>query len=655
MKKRLLSTFLAITMMLSIIPALTMEANTAESSSVVSGELKQYISAISTSSGTTRLSVDNLRGNLNRKSSKAADYWLYADFTSNADEAITGIWIMRSDSLTTIDGYVVTRASVNVNSEGRACYIYYTKDKNAGAPIASVGVWQSEDDYFEYVTNVGTELQEYYNTSFNNQYSNYGYTIVGGDSTDLNADAGSKTAYVYLYYKRAPYVKTQTAEFCYDGQAHNGSVTVSDGAVVTYGTGVSATGTHTQTFKVTKEGMLPISGTTPVVISNHDYSVSLNNKVAASCKAAGHETDMKCSKCDAVKAGAVIPKLDHTYKNVICTVCGALEEGYTRIKTSSAYYKIDGDTIYIDGKGEIPNNAFKQKLSDSINLVAVTKAVIGDSITGIGMSAFYACKSLTSVTIPNSVKSIGPSAFCGCSVLTSVTIPNSVTSIGGNAFAACSNLTSVTIPNSVTSIGEGAFLQCSKLTSITIPGSVKNPAANIFSKCTSLKTVVIENGVTSISDYMFNACYALNSVTIPNTVTSIGVQAFYGTSLVSVTIPNSVTSLASNAFNGCSKLNQATLPCRLNYSFANGVRVTKVHVGDAVTDASKAPTCTENGLTEGTHCSVCGAVLTAQEVITASGHIWGSWNVWQEPSCTSTGTRGRFCERCYAEETEEIP
>ena len=39
-----------------------------------------------------------------------------------------------------------------------------------------------------------------------------------------------------------------------------------------------------------------------------------------------------------------------------------------------------------------------------------------------------------------------------------------------------------------------------------------------------------------------------------------------------------------------------------------------------VTDPAKRPTCTETGLTEGSHCSVCGEVLTAQEEIPALGH-----------------------------------
>ena len=59
---------------------------------------------------------------------------------------------------------------------------------------------------------------------------------------------------------------------------------------------------------------------------------------------------------------------------------------------------------------------------------------IGNSVTGIGSSAFEGCTSLTSVTIPDSVTYIGDSAFYGCTSLTSVTIPDSVTRIEDYAF-----------------------------------------------------------------------------------------------------------------------------------------------------------------------------------------------------------------------------
>ena len=44
---------------------------------------------------------------------------------------------------------------------------------------------------------------------------------------------------------------------------------------------------------------------------------------------------------------------------------------------------------------------------------------------------------------------------------------------------------------------------------------------------------------------------------------------------------------------------------------------------DMVTDAAVAATCTEPGLTEGSHCSRCDGATTAQEPVEALGHSWG--------------------------------
>ena len=106
--------------------------------------------------------------------------------------------------------------------------------------------------------------------------------------------------------------------------------------------------------------------------------------------------------------------------------------------------------------------------SDCTSLTSVT---IPTSVTSIGRSAFDGCTSLTSVTIPDSVTSIDGSAFEKCTSLTSVTIPDSVTSIGVGAFEDCTSLTSVTIPDSVTSIGWSAFDRCTSLTDVYYAGS----------------------------------------------------------------------------------------------------------------------------------------------------------------------------------------
>ena len=50
----------------------------------------------------------------------------------------------------------------------------------------------------------------------------------------------------------------------------------------------------------------------------------------------------------------------------------------------------------------------------------------------------------------------------------------------------------------------------------------------------------------------------------------------------------------------------------------------KLHTKHApVIDAAVPPTCTEPGLTKGSHCSVCEAVLTSQEPLEMLGHRWG--------------------------------
>ena len=60
------------------------------------------------------------------------------------------------------------------------------------------------------------------------------------------------------------------------------------------------------------------------------------------------------------------------------------------------------------------------------------------------------------------------------------------------------------------------------------------------------------------------------------------------------------------------------------------------------TDPAVEPTCTETGLTEGERCSVCGAVLAAQDTIPALGHDWEDATFFQPRTCRRCGeTEGR--------------
>ena len=74
----------------------------------------------------------------------------------------------------------------------------------------------------------------------------------------------------------------------------------------------------------------------------------------------------------------------------------------------------------------------------------------------------------------------------------------------------------------------------------------------------------------------------------------------------------------------------------------------------SVTDPAVSATCTETGLTDGTHCSRCNAVIKAQQEVPALGHDWGAYAQTKAPTCTEEGVETSECTRCGETQTREI-
>ena len=115
---------------------------------------------------------------------------------------------------------------------------------------------------------------------------------------------------------------------------------------------------------------------------------------------------------------------------------------------------------------------------------SLTSVTIPDSVTSIGGRAFYECSSLKNIEVSKEnkiYKSIDGNLYTkdGRTLIqyaigkteSAFVIPNSVTSIGVSAFFRCSGLTSITIPDSVTSIGDFAFDGCDKLEEVNYRGT----------------------------------------------------------------------------------------------------------------------------------------------------------------------------------------
>mgnify|MGYP002561119956 FL=1 len=73
-----------------------------------------------------------------------------------------------------------------------------------------------------------------------------------------------------------------------------------------------------------------------------------------------------------------------------------------------------------------------------------------------------------------------------------------------------------------------------------------------------------------------------------------------------------------------------------------------------VKDAAVVATCESEGKTEGSHCSVCGTVIKAQEPIPATGHTWDNGKVTKEATCTEAGEKTYTCTTCQKTRTESI-
>ena len=285
-------------------------------------------------------------------------------------------------------------------------------------------------------------------------------------------------------------------------------------------------------------------------------------------------------------------------------------------------------------------------------------------------------------------------------------IPNSVTTIGHHAFSDCSNLLNIFFPNSVESIENYAFSNCDQITSVFISRSIRNIGEGIFYNCEKLTTVVLPKNISEIGYRTFYNCKSLKNITLTENITTIGVEAFYGCSCLEyLIIPTSMTTINSDSFFNCTSLtdvyytgsaddwakiriddeNGKLTNANIHYNYVlththsyieeitkqptcteEGKKTFTCDCGDTYTeiipakghteviDKAVPATCTTDGKTEGSHCSVCGEVIKAQTVIKATGHKYDDGKITKQPTCTAEGVKTYTCLECGDTKTETI-
>lgn len=342
--------------------------------------------------------------------------------------------------------------------------------------------------------------------------------------------------------------------------------------------------------------------------------------------------------------------LDYNFVGSNCIVIGCDTEAKGAVTVPET---VAGKTVV-----QISDNAFSGcKYITEINLPETVRTIgnnafamcsslevfdMPDSVENLGKSAFFNCYSLKTVNLSQSLNVIPEETFYMCEALSKVEISDDTIVFGKNAFKGCSSLRSIILPENIGEIFSGCFSGCSMLERIYIPSSVYQIGLDTFEKCVALKEVYYQgseksydkisvlsgNEALSPGSLIFNHNHRASSV-----VTSVGstcledgykiydcVCGFSETTDYVTAKGHDLTEYIHIYDSDCVNYGLAYLKCK-NCSFYEEI-VLSLRQHTPVKDAAVKSTCVKAGLTEGSHCSVCGKILIEQKKVPLAEHTY---------------------------------
>lgn len=165
------------------------------------------------------------------------------------------------------------------------------------------------------------------------------------------------------------------------------------------------------------------------------------------------------------------------------------------ITENGDYYITEYDSVTVDVSAPITFD-----WSGMIDKTISGDITIPESMTNVGLHAFYNCTNLTGVTVPSSVKTLGSSAFYNCSGLQRVTLSEGLETLGSMCFTNNLNLvTEITIPSTVTTINASALRfspRTTKLVVTMLPTTPPTLSTSVF-YTTYLGKIIVPKGTLS--------------------------------------------------------------------------------------------------------------------------------------------------------------
>ena len=394
-----------------------------------------------------------------------------------------------------------------------------------------------------------------------------------------------------------------------------------------------------------------------------------------------------------------------TYGPASEVASGTCGEHLTWVLTS------DG-VLTINGTGDMYNYSSFSSTPWYSHASRITSLVVTEGVTSIGSNAFRG-SNLESVSFGNASLTLGNYSFAYCESLTSIDFGTGTIQPGEYVFAGCTALTSVHVPQNVVMNGSysgigsglGMFTSCSSLQTATVDCGYVGPF--FFESCYGMTQATFTNPNVRFYYLENNDSHPFNAGSQAMNVNVMGCLCSQASVLVQKGQRSDITLTFSQIAGDTTQHTEKVLPGTATCTAA-GLSEGKVcsvcgyviekqtnvdalghdlqsHDGKAATclktgweayetcsrcdyttyqeiplaDHTEktvpgyAASCDKDGLTDGTVCSVCGAVLVEQKVIPAAHTLFKVEG--KEATCTEDGViahyRCKVCGRKFADES----
>ena len=306
------------------------------------------------------------------------------------------------------------------------------------------------------------------------------------------------------------------------------------------------------------------------------------------------------------------------------------------------------------------------------------------SFKTIGPLMYHGCMGLENIVIPDGVETIGEEAFSFCTNLKSVKFGSSVREIKKDAFKHCEYLEWISVGVALKTVGDGAFYRNDSLTDVYYAGSgaqwadvdiyIDVPNGNYRNGCliaatihcagdhvhAYVPTVVVptctvqgyttytcECGNTYVDDYVAALDHdkVIDTAVAPTCTTEGKTGGEHCARCGKILTAQAIIPATGHSHTAvvtaptCTAQGYTTHTCACGDVYTNTYTTALGHT--VVDDAAVAPTCAQTGKTAGKHCSVCGEVLVAQEIIPTIAHSYES--AVTAPNCTDKGYTTYTC------------